>query len=498
MYICIGRGHVRSFSSDFDVISIGSILTFLLLYPRCLWGLVEKEEKLNSHLRFVSGDSHNNDDEDDGGKTYFLNTNQHSDCPLLTESSLLRTMDAIQSAAQAKNSEQSKECVYNEKAGYTEENGIENSDEVNVRDDCFFVIDRVGETLEIVEEEKGLGRNVPHTNKHSFNCQSHRSDPNAATPTGRERKGKAHPKPNGNTPEGHFQFLMDVDGVKELGGDVDDLPGFSCEHHDTSEGENPNVTPLSIQKHELGSDEKTANETEEHKGKETDPIALLDNTLITEKQCQAVTSHRETKIMKPDTVVFLGKSIDTAIDVDDCSTGDERSEVIVVDDDDSADKLESFYCRLTENGGDEAINDTHSSHENFSAKLNGNDFVSDGDSSEGSKLSNCDHFNKGSILALPVTSNTLTGSSNASKQLVKPVFGPTGKTRARVISVLQGLTNHLRRSSFTNTVECRSRARVPIINCNTRTGFEGDIAIGGHNGVDTSTYALRQVNRFYR
>ena len=32
----------------------------------------------------------------------------------------------------------------------------------------------------------------------------------------------------------------------------------------------------------------------------------------------------------------------------------------------------------------------------------------------------------------------------------------------------------------------------------TRTGFEGDIAVGGHNGVDTSMYAQTQVGRFER
>ena len=80
----------------------------------------------------------------------------------------------------------------------------------------------------------------------------------------------------------------------------------------------------------------------------------------------------------------------------------------------------------------------------------------------------------------------------------KQKAGPTGKVRARVLAVLQGLTRQLRRSSFTHTIECRSRARVPIVNCATRTGFEGDIAVGGHNGVDTSTYAMDQVGRFNR
>jgi hypothetical protein len=61
------------------------------------------------------------------------------------------------------------------------------------------------------------------------------------------------------------------------------------------------------------------------------------------------------------------------------------------------------------------------------------------------------------------------------------------------------LTRQLRMSSkFTHTIECRTKARVPIINRSARMGFEGDIAIGGHNGVDTSMYAKSQAKGFRR
>eukprot|EP00804_Cyclotella_cryptica_P022221 CCRYP_020338-RB/>CCRYP_020338-RB protein AED:0.01 eAED:0.01 QI:332/1/1/1/1/0.75/4/1621/808 len=483
----------KVYVEPFGSFATQEVCTFASDVDMCLWGLVEKEEKSNSHVRFVSCD-HNDEDEDDMGKAGFLNTNQHSECPLLTESSLLRTMDAIQCAAQGKKPEQPKECVQNENAACRRESDVEKSEGVSNCDNCFFFIDRVGETLEKFEEEQELGRNDPHTKKDSSNCQLQGRSINVDIPTCKEQKGKAHPHLKGNSLEGTFQFVIDVDGVKELGGDVDDLPGFCNEPHDTSHGKEPSVTPKSIQ-NEKWLEEKPETEEQENSGNETKPIALLEYAPITGTQSQAVNDRCETEVMRPSTL--LGKSKDTAIDVDDCSTGDERSEVIIVDDDDSADKLESFYSRHTGNDVDEDSNGSHSSPESFSAKLNGNDSLSVGDNSEGSDLGYGDQFNKGSILELSVTSNTFTGSADGSKQLVKPVFGPTGKTRTRVISVLQGLTNHLRRSSFTNTVECRSRARVPIINCNTRTGFEGDIAIGGHNGVDTSTYALRQVKRFY-
>jgi DNA polymerase sigma len=37
---------------------------------------------------------------------------------------------------------------------------------------------------------------------------------------------------------------------------------------------------------------------------------------------------------------------------------------------------------------------------------------------------------------------------------------------------------------------------VPIINLKSHFGFEADIAVGGHNGTDTSSYASLQVSRF--
>ena len=99
-------------------------------------------------------------------------------------------------------------------------------------------------------------------------------------------------------------------------------------------------------------------------------------------------------------------------------------------------------------------------------------------------------------LELSITSN----KSNDEDVRAEPaVVGPRGKARTRVISALLSLTRQLRMSSkFTHTIECRTKARVPIINCSTRMGFEGDIAIGGHNGVDTSMYAMSQVKRFRR
>ncbi len=80
----------------------------------------------------------------------------------------------------------------------------------------------------------------------------------------------------------------------------------------------------------------------------------------------------------------------------------------------------------------------------------------------------------------------------------KASFGPTGQTRTLVIAALRTLSRKLWKSDIVQSVELRRHARVPIIALNTKLGFEGDIALGGHNGTDTSHYASGQASRFQR
>jgi hypothetical protein len=81
---------------------------------------------------------------------------------------------------------------------------------------------------------------------------------------------------------------------------------------------------------------------------------------------------------------------------------------------------------------------------------------------------------------------------------VSDKLGPLGENRKLVISALMRLSRALWKSSITHTVEVRKHARVPIITTGTHLGFEGDIAMGGHNGADTSQYASSQAKRFKR
>jgi hypothetical protein len=209
--------------------------------------------------------------------------------------------------------------------------------------------------------------------------------------------------------------------------------------------------------------------------------------------------------------------------IKDDTNDDDDSEVIVVDSDsdsdDDADPMASYYNRQdgknspannegshvapSASGSVVLLDDDSSSNEEEDAveDLTQDDSSSSDDEDEPSSPQTPQKTNE--VLELSVTSNKpLLDRRESSSSIVryadKPSFGPTGKARTHVVSALLSLTRQLKRSSHVHTIECRSKARVPIINCSTRTGFEGDIAIGGHNGVDTSMYALSQVKRFSR
>ena len=84
----------------------------------------------------------------------------------------------------------------------------------------------------------------------------------------------------------------------------------------------------------------------------------------------------------------------------------------------------------------------------------------------------------------------------ANKQTAREKIGPSGRTRTLVVNSLYKLTRPLR--PFASQMHVRKKARVPIINMISHFGFECDIALGGHNGTDTSSYASTQLSRFKR
>jgi hypothetical protein len=93
---------------------------------------------------------------------------------------------------------------------------------------------------------------------------------------------------------------------------------------------------------------------------------------------------------------------------------------------------------------------------------------------------------------------TSPNQSGASRRSRASVIGPTGNTRTLVVRALNALSRKLRKSQLTTQLTVRKHARVPIINMETVFGYECDIALGGHNGTDTSAYASTQISRFQR
>lgn len=381
--------------APFGSFATQSVCTFASDVDICLWGVV-KGEKQSEHITFVDADAGCSQkiDDDVNNSQY-----QHDVCPLLTESQLLRTMEAIQNISQ-----------------HPERNidapGSDNNDEETqtIPGNDLFYIDRVGESIDDVEEQGNVLCKV------------------AETPS-----NTAAIKP----------FETDFAGVKLLGCDLDDLDRSTCT---------------------------------EFRGEKDQYKEVF---LKSEQQCDVACNENDEG------------TVEGAIEIDDSIDENEESDIIVVDSDyDDADKLASYYSRQSNSSAIDNPNSggasfpSNSIHEDDSSRESARIGVDDNDD-----FNSCQQPQENEVLELSLTSG---------QSATKPNTGPTGKIRNRVVSVLLSLTNQLRRSSFTHTIECRSRARVPIINCSTRTGFEGDIAIGGHNGVDTSLYAASQVDRFNR
>jgi hypothetical protein len=69
------------------------------------------------------------------------------------------------------------------------------------------------------------------------------------------------------------------------------------------------------------------------------------------------------------------------------------------------------------------------------------------------------------------------------------------ETRALIVRKLNLLGKRIRKTGVATMLHVRKKARVPIINMETRYGYECDIALGGHNGTDTSSYASTKISQ---
>ena len=190
-------------------------------------------------------------------------------------------------------------------------------------------------------------------------------------------------------------------------------------------------------------------------------------------------------------------------------------ELIVIDDssddDDDVDKMDAFHRRsdAAELGVSEfsALRDSNfidlcssddgsdrrsASNVARGLKASYQDQLSSDSASYASDDDDDDHAND-SGFDLNISNQTDFGSSGAGIQ--RKTIGPTGQVRTKVVKALSLLGKRLWKSSFAQNIQVRKNARVPIICVTTRFGFDSDVALGGHNGMDTSQYVRKVVEK---
>jgi len=62
-----------------------------------------------------------------------------------------------------------------------------------------------------------------------------------------------------------------------------------------------------------------------------------------------------------------------------------------------------------------------------------------------------------------------------------------------VVKTLRSIAKSIASSRWCSSIECRAKAKVPIINFVTSFGVEGDVGCSGSMGVDTSDYSSKLV-----
>lgn len=70
--------------------------------------------------------------------------------------------------------------------------------------------------------------------------------------------------------------------------------------------------------------------------------------------------------------------------------------------------------------------------------------------------------------------------------------------RGMVIKKLNKIGKKMRKTGIIQNLFVRKKAKVPIINMTTSYGYECDIGVGGHTGVDTSGYAAMKISKYKR
>lgn len=181
------------------------------------------------------------------------------------------------------------------------------------------------------------------------------------------------------------------------------------------------------------------------------------------------------------------------------------------DDDDKVDKMNSFQQWQCKDDSFTSVS-MNTSHEDLKIKLCASDdstgidgddngvantesrtFSGDGDDDNSSCYKKCSENGDNDRFDLHISEHTNFTSSFLSRS---QKFGPTGRTKIKVVRALSLLAKQLWKSPFAQNLHVRKNARVPIICMTTRFGFDSDLALGGHNGMDTSQYVKKLIQKY--
>lgn len=107
----------------------------------------------------------------------------------------------------------------------------------------------------------------------------------------------------------------------------------------------------------------------------------------------------------------------------------------------------------------------------------------------------CKKDSKDEDFELNISQNGFTDFAAPASQMLRSKVN-NHQTRKKVVSALVKLGKKLWKQPFAQNVHVRKTAKVPIICMTTRYGFDADMALGGHNGMDTSLYVHKCVEKF--
>ena len=506
---------------QFGSFSAPEVCTFLSDVDMALWGVVPPTEAFlgggtGTHTRFGDDLVADGDDDDEDSKD--------DEAPKLSQSALQRTMEALDAASAARSAAlSSKEppgplqrwrealadrpsdeavSVSNAALGSVEEQAGRGGNDA----EGLFVIDREGNF-----DDDAQQRDVPVAAENGNDGDDNQQRavlPNGDAKIEGKKKGsivtnagldaKGEEKKDGED----FLFLVDREGARELGheekGDKDNERGANSQHKEAINF--TRVGSSDIKSHGGGGDSRSDGKisgavvdlTEESIEKPSAASQHDDDTASGQAKQQvesAANAAAREPLATTDAKTPAEQNDVIIINDEEDEESKEAEESNSISDDDNADKMENFNNRE-----DESVPDgVPDGKQQYVIDLLSDDSDSDNDDNYHVRF-------RYSIDTEPPNVENDDDEVEVSFVRHQPkqplLVGPTGKTKEKIVLALKKLGKKLWASQLTDTVEVRRHAKVPIIAMATRLGFDGDIAIAGQNGADTSKYATAQVRRY--